>query len=265
MPTRPTARSSRSCPRAWPTAASISSAPGSTGPLARMGESPASLRAGLRSGQARPRASTASTTASTARAISSRSASPTQRVLDRARLARRLLRARLLAGRVGTWARRSSASSTASSPGPLRACSRATSCPTATGTGSRGRPPAGPCKRLHLFLRWMVRREPPDFGLWTRRAPRRAADPGGHAHREHGALDRPHAPAKPELEDGRGDHGTAPRRSIPADPVKYDFALCHKRMSGQCLNRRDARVCAPCGLRPVCRHWRGRRRMEAPA
>src|SRR5262245_1724843 len=24
----------------------------------------------------------------------------------------------------------------------------------------------GPCKRLHLYLRWMVRREPPDFGLW---------------------------------------------------------------------------------------------------
>src|ERR671922_934075 len=24
----------------------------------------------------------------------------------------------------------------------------------------------GPCKRLHLFLRWMVRREPPDLGLW---------------------------------------------------------------------------------------------------
>jgi len=49
------------------------------------------------------------------------------------------------------------------------------------------------------------------------------------------------------------------RRLDPDDPVKYDFALCHKRMSGQCLNRRDARVCAPCGLREVCVHWRGRR------
>ncbi len=45
----------------------------------------------------------------------------------------------------------------------------------------------------------------------------------------------------------------------PADPVKYDFALCHKRMSGDCRDRRDAVVCAPCGLRVVCRHWRGRR------
>jgi hypothetical protein len=41
----------------------------------------------------------------------------------------------------------------------------------------------------------------------------------------------------------------------PLDPVKYDFALCHKRMSGDCLDRRDPVVCAPCGLRGVCRHW----------
>src|SRR6266852_2104051 len=38
-----------------------------------------------------------------------------------------------------------------------------------------------------------------------------------------------------------------------------DFALGHKRMSGQCLNRRAAVVCAPCALKPVCVHWRGRR------
>src|SRR3989475_10512546 len=36
----------------------------------------------------------------------------------------------------------------------------------------------GPCKRPHLFLRWMVRREPPDFGLWTAGAPARRLIPG---------------------------------------------------------------------------------------
>ena len=30
----------------------------------------------------------------------------------------------------------------------------------------------GACKRLNLYLRWMVRREPPDFGLWTGSRPR---------------------------------------------------------------------------------------------
>jgi hypothetical protein len=40
----------------------------------------------------------------------------------------------------------------------------------------------------------------------------------------------------------------------PADPVKYDFALCHTRMRGDCLGRR-APVCGHCRLRPACRHW----------
>ncbi len=37
----------------------------------------------------------------------------------------------------------------------------------------------------------------------------------------------------------------------PADPVKYDFALCHKRMSGDCLDRRDPVVCR--AVRPARR------------
>ncbi len=49
-------------------------------------------------------------------------------------------------------------------------------------------------------------------------------------------------------------------RLDPGDPVKYDFALCHKRMSGDCLGRRDAVVCAPCGLRSICARWRSVRR-----
>ena len=47
------------------------------------------------------------------------------------------------------------------------------------------------------------------------------------------------------------------RRLDPSDPVKYDFALCHKRMSGDCPGRRDWAACLGCGLRSVCRHWRG--------
>jgi uncharacterized protein (TIGR02757 family) len=115
----------------------------------------------------------------------------------------------------------------------------------------------GACKRLHLYLRWMVRREPPDFGLWTEIPPSALL-----------------VPVDTHIENMARSIGLTRRRSrnwkmaeeitgrlralAPEDPVKYDFALCHKRMSGQCLDRRDARVCAPCGLRPVCRHWRGR-------
>ena len=112
----------------------------------------------------------------------------------------------------------------------------------------------GPCKRLHLFLRWMVRREPPDFGLWTSVSPSRLI-----------------MPVDTHVENISRSIGLTRRRSRnwhmaeeiterlaaidAADPVKFDFALCHKRMSGACLDRRDARVCAPCGLKSVCRHW----------
>ena len=115
----------------------------------------------------------------------------------------------------------------------------------------------GPCKRLLLFLRWMVRREPPDFGLWTAIPPSALLIPVDthieNMARSIGLTGRRTRNWK------MAEEITARLRAIdPDDPVKYDFALCHKRMSGQCLNRRDARVCAPCGLRPVCRHWRGR-------
>jgi uncharacterized protein (TIGR02757 family) len=116
----------------------------------------------------------------------------------------------------------------------------------------------GACKRLHLYLRWMVRRKAPDFGIWSGVPPSALL-----------------MPVDTHIENMARSIGLTRRRSRnwrmveeitgklkgldPDDPVRYDFALCHKRMSGQCLNRRDAEICAPCGLKPVCVHWRGRR------
>jgi uncharacterized protein (TIGR02757 family) len=113
----------------------------------------------------------------------------------------------------------------------------------------------GPCKRLHLFLRWMVRREPPDFGLWTSVAPARLLVPVD-THVEN--MSRAIGLTRRRSRTWRmAEEITARLRALDArDPVKYDFALCHKRMSGDCRDRRDRRVCAPCGLRGVCRHWR---------
>jgi len=116
----------------------------------------------------------------------------------------------------------------------------------------------GPCKRLHLFLRWMVRRETPDFGLWTTLAPARLLMPID-THVEN--MSRAIGLTRRRSRNWRmAEEITARLAALdPADPVKYDFALCHKRMSGDCLDRRDAMVCGPCGLRAVCRHWKGRR------
>ena len=115
----------------------------------------------------------------------------------------------------------------------------------------------GPCKRLLLYLRWMVRCEPPDFGLWTEVPPSALLIPVD-THIEN--MARSIGLTRRRSRNWKmAEEITAQLRRLDAnDPVKYDFALCHKRMSGQCLNRRDARVCPPCGLQPVCRHWRGR-------
>ena len=115
----------------------------------------------------------------------------------------------------------------------------------------------GACKRLLLYLRWMIRREPPDIGIW-RRVPPSALLMPVDTHIENMArsigLTRRRSRNWRMVEEITG----ALLRLDPDDPVKYDFALCHKRMSGQCLNRRDAAVCAPCQLKAVCVHWRGR-------
>ena len=112
----------------------------------------------------------------------------------------------------------------------------------------------GPCKRLHLFLRWMVRREPPDFGLWREVSPAKLLIPVDthveNMSRAVGLTRRKSRTWRMAVEITE-----RLRRLDPEDPVKYDFALCHKRMSGDCRDRRLPAVCAPCGLRPVCRHW----------
>jgi uncharacterized protein (TIGR02757 family) len=117
----------------------------------------------------------------------------------------------------------------------------------------------GPCKRLLLFLRWMVRREPPDFGAWTGVSPARLLIPvDTHVENMSRAIGLTRRRSRTWK---MAEEITARLARLDAsDPVKYDFALCHTRMAGDCLDRRDAVVCPPCGLRGVCRHWKGRRR-----
>jgi uncharacterized protein (TIGR02757 family) len=115
----------------------------------------------------------------------------------------------------------------------------------------------GACKRWHLFLRWMVRREPPDFGDWSEISPSKLLIP-----LDTHIANMAHAIRLTRLRSRTGrmaaDVTQTLRALDPSDPVKYDFALCHTRMRGDCLDRRDPRVCPACQLRPVCRHWGGR-------
>ncbi|MBX3271985.1 MAG: TIGR02757 family protein [Sandaracinaceae bacterium] len=112
------------------------------------------------------------------------------------------------------------------------------------------------CKRLLLYLRWMVRpADGVDLGLWPEVSPARLLVPvDTHVHRIGKNL-RLTERASASWQTAE-DITRALAALDPADPVKYDFVLCHLGISGQCPSRRDPAVCAACTLRAVCRHWR---------
>ena len=80
------------------------------------------------------------------------------------------------------------------------------------------------CKRLHLFLRWMVREDAVDPGGWSGVSPAKLVVPlDTHMQRICGQLGltrRKHANIHTSLEITR-----AFRKVAPEDPVRYDFAL----------------------------------------
>jgi uncharacterized protein (TIGR02757 family) len=120
------------------------------------------------------------------------------------------------------------------------------------------RPSAGSaCKRLNLFLRWMVRQDAIDLGVWTKVAPARLIVPLdthviklGHCLR----LTRYASPGWKMAAEI-----TASLRALePRDPVRYDFSLCHIGMMNACGFNRPQKD-AQCPLRGICRPA-GRRR-----
>lgn len=110
-------------------------------------------------------------------------------------------------------------------------------------------------KRLCLFLRWVARpADGLDLALWPSLSPARLIVPlDTHVFRISGYLgltDRraPDARAAQEITEGL-------RRLDPSDPLRYDFAISHLGILGQCPSRPDPNVCPPCPLRPACRCW----------
>jgi uncharacterized protein (TIGR02757 family) len=96
------------------------------------------------------------------------------------------------------------------------------------------RPSAGSaCKRLNLFLRWMVRTDAIDLGVWKAVSPSRLIVPlDTHVIRLGQCLRLTHHKSpgwKMAAEI------TASLRAIdPGDPVRFDFSLCHLGMMNAC-------------------------------
>lgn len=120
----------------------------------------------------------------------------------------------------------------------------------------------GACKRLNLFLRWMVRRDGVDPGGWTRVPASKLIVPlDTHTIRVGQCLrlTRRVSPGWAMAADI-----TAGLRSIDADdPVRYDFSLCHLSMMGAC-GWQMPQGNRNCPLREVCRPARRRRARGTP-
>jgi len=120
------------------------------------------------------------------------------------------------------------------------------------------RPSAGSaCKRLNLFLRWMVRRDEVDLGVWTSVPASKLIVPlDTHVIRLGRCLrlTRYTSPGWRMAADI-----TASLRALnPADPVSFDFSLCHVGMMNACgFGRKQGD--SQCPLRGLC-HPRAARR-----
>lgn len=114
------------------------------------------------------------------------------------------------------------------------------------------RPSSGSaCKRLNLFLRWMVRTDGVDPGGWTSIPPAALVVPLDTHTMRLGRCLRLTRRVSPGWKMAV-DITNALRALDPDDPVRYDFALCHLGMMGGCAwdTRRGNGTCP---LRAVCR------------
>lgn len=113
------------------------------------------------------------------------------------------------------------------------------------------RPSAGSaCKRLNLFLRWMVRDDDVDAGLWKRIDKAKLIVPVdvhmGRLCRILGFHDRKIVSLSTAMEITEHFSGI-----VPADPVKYDFALSRIGILDNCTGRHRS-GCEFCELFKFC-------------
>ena len=114
------------------------------------------------------------------------------------------------------------------------------------------------CKRWNLYLRWMVRRDALDFGLWEGISPSRLVVPTDtHVHLVSRRLNL----TRRKSADWKTAREITDRlaRFDPRDPVRYDYALCRLGVLGVCRKALAASRCGACPLADGCPA--GRRRL----
>ena len=99
------------------------------------------------------------------------------------------------------------------------------------------------CKRMNLFLRWMIRDRDIDFGIWKDVPKNKLLIPlDTHIAR----ISKCFGLTKRVTQDWKmaAEITGALKMFDPEDPLKYDFALCHQGISKLCskMNCKDCRI-----------------------
>jgi len=112
-------------------------------------------------------------------------------------------------------------------------------------------PSGSACKRTNLFLRWMVRKDSVDLGLWTKVKPRDLVIPMDvHVHR---IAHRVGLVRNGAASFGKAEELTENLRRFDAfDPVRYDFAICSLGKLGHCQKTPIGANCKSCALEKLC-------------
>lgn len=111
------------------------------------------------------------------------------------------------------------------------------------------------CKRLNLFLRWVVRDKSPDLGLWQSVPPSLLVLPldthVARICRKIGLSARTTADWKMAAEITRKF-----RVLDPSDPVRFDYAIARLGILGDCPPEPASGCCTGCSLSDLCRDAR---------
>lgn len=106
------------------------------------------------------------------------------------------------------------------------------------------------CKRMSLFLRWMIRNKDIDFGIWKGIPESKLIIPlDTHIAK----ISRCIGFTKRRSQDWKMavEITDALKKLDPDDPLKYDFAMCHYRIAGLCSSKDDIKDsrCRKCLLK----------------
>lgn len=104
------------------------------------------------------------------------------------------------------------------------------------------------CKRMNLFLRWMIRKRDIDFGVWKGIPENKLIIPlDTHIAR----ISRCIGFTKRKSQDWKMavEITNALKKLDSEDPLKYDFAMCHYGISGLCSSKRGDDKCKECLLK----------------